>query len=74
MINFLQINVGKSPAAQKMELQTAIDVGAEVIIFSEQCGNQGENHGWFDSIDRSTIFVDNSVLIEVVGPPENGFR
>lgn len=58
MMRFLQINVGNSPGAQNLALQTARDVRADVIIMSEQSRNRGEEHGWFDdSSGRSTLLV-----------------
>jgi len=75
MINFLQINIGVSPVARNLMLQTVREMDVDVIIISEHCRNQGEDHGWFDdSSGRCTLFVNNNVLIEVIGPPENGFR
>jgi len=75
MINFLQINIGVSLVARNLMLVTAREMDADVIIISEHCRNQGEDHGWFDnSSGRCTLYVNDSVLIEVIGPPENGFR
>jgi len=75
MINFLQINIGANPVAQNLILQTAREMDVDVIITSEHCRNQGEDHGWFDdSSGRCTLFVSNNVSIEIIGPPENGFR
>jgi len=75
MINFLQINIGVSPVARNLMLQTAREMDIDVIIISEHCRNQGEDHAWFDdSSGRCTLFVNNNVPIEVIGPPENGFR
>lgn len=64
MINFLQINIGVSPVARNLMLQTAREMDADVIIVSEHCSNQGEDHGWFnDSSGRCTLFVNDNVLI-----------
>ncbi|KAL5245969.1 hypothetical protein ACI65C_013377 [Semiaphis heraclei] len=42
---------------------------------TERKTNQGEDHGWFDdSSGRCTLFVNDNIPIEVIGPPENGFR
>jgi len=43
MINFLQINIGVSPVARNLMLQTAREMDADVIIVSKHCRNQGED-------------------------------
>ncbi|KAL5237090.1 hypothetical protein ACI65C_004500 [Semiaphis heraclei] len=62
-------------ASRNLMMQTAREMDADVIIISEHCRNQGEDHGWFDdSSSRCTLFVNDNIPIEVIGPPENGFR
>jgi len=75
MINFLQINIGVSPVPRNLMLQTTREIDVDVIIISEHCRNQGEDHGWFDdSSGRCTLFVNSNIPIEVIGPLDNGFR
>lgn len=55
--------------------QTAKNVGASVVLVSEQGRNQGEDNGWFNDLsDKAALYVTKMTMIEVVVPPENGFH
>lgn len=75
MISFLQINVGVGRAAQDLALATAIKIGADIVLISEQNKNNSESNGWYsDSTGRSAISFVSSLPQNKVGPMEKNFR
>lgn len=45
MVRFIQINLNRSPAAQDMMFQTAIERNVDMLLISEQ-NKRSENRGW----------------------------
>lgn len=74
MLRFLQINVG-GRAAQALMMRTAEEIGADIILVSEQIYSGEDNEGWFpDSNGRTAVVVTGDVSVQRAGPQEAGFR
>lgn len=52
MINFLQINLNRTWAAEQLMTQTANEIGADVLIVSEPATQYGPEDRWCYSTDR----------------------
>lgn len=59
MLTFLQINVVVGRAAQDLMMQTAEEVGADIILVSEPNRSGEGADGWYpDSSGRAAIFTN----------------
>lgn len=75
MIRVLQVNVGVCKAAQDLALASAAEKDIDVIAFSEQYRDRGEENGWYaDASGRAAIVIMSAQHIQIVGPRQQGFR
>lgn len=76
MIKILQINVGVRLEAQDLALATARKYNMDVLVISEQNKRRNEEERWYsDNSNKAAIAVVNdSLAIDKIGPPEDGFR
>lgn len=75
MIRILQINVGIGRASQGMMKKVAEEINADVMVFSEQNRNEGEDNAWYpDSTGKAAVAVTDRISVENPGQPEQGFR
>ena len=56
-INFLQINLQRSSTAQSLASQTAAEIGAQVLLFSEQNWSPARDDRWVVSTDGTCAVV-----------------
>lgn len=64
MIKFLQTNLRVNRTAQDLMIRTAQEIGAKIIIVSEQNRNGEEDEGWFpDSTGHAAIFVKGNIPV-----------
>jgi len=52
MISFLQINLNRCWAAEQLMMQTANEIGADLLIVSEPATQYGNNERWCFSKDH----------------------
>ena len=52
-MKFLQLNLGRGKDAQALLMQTAREMGADVLLISEQY-KRSENNSWFQDASRRT--------------------
>lgn len=58
MINFLQINLNHCWVAQQLVFQTALELGSDVIIASDQYSTPADSDSWSVSEDgRAAVVV-----------------
>ena len=55
-MKYLQLNLGRGKDAQDLLMQTAREMGADVLLISEQY-EWSENSAWFQGVSRRTGIV-----------------
>ncbi|CAI6360909.1 unnamed protein product [Macrosiphum euphorbiae] len=56
-INFLQINLQRSTTAQRLASQTSAEIGAQVLLFSEQNWSPARDDRWVVSTNGTCAIV-----------------